>query len=313
MKRILNEETIGIGIHIWNGQRTIEATLNSLINQKYKNIQIFILDNRSNDKTVAIIKKFRKKFKRIRLIIDRIKRDPASAQRILLLKYLKNYQHCMLIGDDDIFHKNYITNVFSKLNEEQAKLSYSSFKLIDFNNKLWSVKNSPIYNSEKVNKFSFLNYYFLNLIKFIMYRNLVPIAFGIFNTQALIKSFKHYKVYDESLVNFDNLMLVDFLATNKVSYTKEVLFYYRKKDRIQSAIIRKQKGIYQFKNISTALFLIFKYQLTFSIKVLNIIQKSKRINFMQKLILYLLILITYFQKCLFFITKKIFLIKFQYN
>jgi glycosyltransferase involved in cell wall biosynthesis len=56
MKTILNEETIAIGIHIWNGQRTIEATLNSLINQKYKNIQIFILDNRSNDKTVAIIK-----------------------------------------------------------------------------------------------------------------------------------------------------------------------------------------------------------------------------------------------------------------
>jgi glycosyltransferase involved in cell wall biosynthesis len=313
MKRILNEETIGIGIHIWNGQRTIEATLNSLINQKYKNIQIFILDNRSNDKTVTVIKRIQKKFKRIRLIIDEVRRDPASAQRILLLKYLKNYQHCMLIGDDDIFHKNYITNVFLKLNEEQAKLSYSSFKLIDFNNKLWGVKNYPIYNSQKINKYFFFNYYFLNLIKFIIYRNLVPIAFGIFNTQALIKSFKHYKVYDGSLVNFDNLMLVDFLATNKVSYTREVLFYYRKKDRIESAIIRKQKGIYQFKKISASLFLIFKYQLTFSIKVLNIIKKSKRINFIQKLILYLLILITYFQKCFFFIIKKIFLIKFQYN
>jgi glycosyltransferase involved in cell wall biosynthesis len=313
MKTILNEEKIAIGIHIWNGQRTIEATLNSLINQKYENIQIFILDNQSKDKTVKIIKKIQKKFKKIELIIDRIKRDPASAQRILLLRYLKNYKYCMLIGDDDIFHKNYIKDVFAKLNKEQTKLSYSSFKLIDFNNKLWDVKNSPIYNSQKIYSFFFLNYYFLNLIKFIIYRNLVPIAFGIFNTQALIKSFKHYKVYDGSLVNFDNLMLVDFLATNKVSYTREVLFYYRKKDRIESAILRKQKGIYQFKKISASLFLIFKYQLTFSIKVLNIIKKSKRINFIQKLILYLLILITYFQKCFFFIIKKIFLIKFQYN
>ena len=313
MKRILNKKTIGIGIHIWNGQRTIKATLNSLINQKYKDIQIFILDNRSNDKTVVIIKKIQKKFKKIKLIIDDFRRDPASAQRILLLKYLKNYQHCMLIGDDDIFHKNYITNVFSKLNGEQAKLSYSSFKLIDFNNKLWNVKNSPIYNSQKVNKFAFFNYYFLNLIKFIIYRNLVPIAFGIFNTQALIKSFKYYKIYDDSLVNFDNLMLIDFLAKNKVSYTKEILFYYRKKDRIQSAITRNQKGIYQFKKISASLFLIFKYQLTFSMKVFSIIQKSKRINFIQKLIIYILIIITYFQKCFFFIIKKIFLIKFQYN
>ena len=152
MKRILNEETIGIGIHIWNGQRPIEATLNSLINQKYKNIQIFILDNQSKDKTVKIIKKIQKKFKKIRLIIDDVKRDPASAQRILLLKYLKNYQHCMLIGDDDIFHRNYIKNIFLKMNKEQAQLGYSSFKLIDYNNKLWSVKNSPIYNSQTVKK-----------------------------------------------------------------------------------------------------------------------------------------------------------------
>ena len=313
MRKILSEKTIGIGIHIWNGQRTIKATLNSLINQKYKNIQIFILDNRSNDKTVSIIKKIQKKFKRIKLIIDDVRRDPASAQRILLFKYLKNYQHCMLIGDDDIFHKKYIANVFSKLNEEQSKLSYSSFKLIDFNNKLWDVKNSPIYNSQKVNKFSFLNYYFLNLIKFIMYRNLVPIAFGIFNTQALIKSFMHYKIYDESLVNFDNLMLVDFLATNKVSYAKEFLFYYRKKNRIESAIIRKQKGIYQFKNISLSLFLIFKYQFIFSLRLLGIIKKATKINILQKLFLYIVILITYFQKCLFFILKKLFLIRFRYD
>ena len=135
----------------------------------------------------------------------------------------------------------------------------------------------------------------------------MPIAFGIFNTQALIKSFKYYKIYDDSLVNFDNLMLVDFLSSNKVSYTNEVLFYYRKKDRIQSAITRKQKGIYQFKKISGSLFLIFKYQLTFSLKVFNIIKKSKKINFLQKLILYTLIIISYFQKCLFFIIKKIIL------
>jgi hypothetical protein len=108
-------------------------------------------------------------------------------------------------------------------------------------------------------------------------------------------------------------MLVDFLATNKVSYTKEVLFYYRKKDRIQSAIIRKQKGIYQFKNISLSLFLIFKYQFIFSLRLLCIIKKAVKINILQKLFLYIVILITYFQKCFFFILKKLFLIRFRYD
>lgn len=311
--RILNEKTIGIGIHIWNGQRTIKATLNSLINQKYKEIQIFILDNRSNDKTVTIIKRIQKKFKRIRLIIDDVKRDPASAQRILLLKYLINYKYCMLIGDDDIFHKDYIKDVFFKMIKEQTKLGYSSFKLIDFNNKLWDVKDKPIYDTQKFNRYYFLNYYFLNLIKFVIYRNLVPMIFGIFDTKSLIKSFKHYKIYDESLVNFDNLMLISFLAENDISYEKDALFFYRKKDRIEAAIIRNQKGIYQFRKVSTSLFLIFKYQLTFLIKVLGILHKSKKINLIHKLILYILVGLTYFQKCLFFITKKIFNSNFKYK
>ena len=58
-------------------------------------------------------------------------------------------------------------------------------------------------------------------------------------------------------VNFDNLMLADFLANNKISYIKNTLFYYRKKNRKETAVIRKQKGVYQFQTLSIYLFLIF--------------------------------------------------------
>ena len=49
---------IGIGLNIWNGEKTIEKTLKSLVNQTYKNIEIIILDNKSSDNTQQIIKKF---------------------------------------------------------------------------------------------------------------------------------------------------------------------------------------------------------------------------------------------------------------
>jgi glycosyltransferase involved in cell wall biosynthesis len=59
---------VGIGLYVWNGDKTIHQTLSSIINQTYKNIKIYILDNQSTDKTTEIVKKFQKKDKRVNLI-----------------------------------------------------------------------------------------------------------------------------------------------------------------------------------------------------------------------------------------------------
>ena len=56
---------IGIGINVWNGERTIKRVINSLLKQTYKNFTIYILDNKSTDDTVNIIKKIKKKKNKI--------------------------------------------------------------------------------------------------------------------------------------------------------------------------------------------------------------------------------------------------------
>ena len=48
---------IGIGINVWNGEKTIKRPVNSILKQTYKNFTIYILDNKSTDNTVNIIKK----------------------------------------------------------------------------------------------------------------------------------------------------------------------------------------------------------------------------------------------------------------
>lgn len=71
--REYNQESIAIYLPVWNSQATIKDALLSLLNQTYKKIIIFILDNRSSDKTVPIIKNIQKKDNRIKLIIDKKK------------------------------------------------------------------------------------------------------------------------------------------------------------------------------------------------------------------------------------------------
>ena len=144
---------------------------------------------------------------------------------------------------------------------------YPSFNLIDLKGQLYKVKDFPTYNENSSS--------FFNLIKFIIYRNCAsPTNAGIFETKSLIKSYKYWKIYDSSLVNYENLMLIDFFANNNVGYVNKKLFNYRVKDRIEIAKNRDQQGIFNLKKNSFSKLIIFIYQLRFSLRAANIIYKS---------------------------------------
>jgi glycosyltransferase involved in cell wall biosynthesis len=59
---------VSICIPVFNGEKTIQKTIDSVINQTYKNLEIIIVDNCSTDSTVDIVQKFRDS--RIRLILN---------------------------------------------------------------------------------------------------------------------------------------------------------------------------------------------------------------------------------------------------
>ena len=42
---------IGMGLLVWNGEKTIRTTINSLLKQSIQNFDLIIFDNRSTDKT----------------------------------------------------------------------------------------------------------------------------------------------------------------------------------------------------------------------------------------------------------------------
>jgi glycosyltransferase involved in cell wall biosynthesis len=134
---------VGIGLYVWNGDKTIHQTLSSIINQTYKNIKIYILDNQSTDKTTEIVKKFQKQDKRVNLIIDKKKRDQAAAPRFLLNQFLKKYKYCLIISDDDIYEKKFIEVVLNKLINKKLNMVYPYFNLID-------LKHIEVYNSNEL-------------------------------------------------------------------------------------------------------------------------------------------------------------------
>ena len=55
---MLEFNEISVGVSTFNGEKTLERTLNSLENQTFKNFSVYISDDRSTDNTIDIIKKF---------------------------------------------------------------------------------------------------------------------------------------------------------------------------------------------------------------------------------------------------------------
>lgn len=65
MKKKINPPKISIVIPSFNKASYIEATLCSIINQEYPNLEVIIQDGKSSDGTLEIIKKYAKKYPRV--------------------------------------------------------------------------------------------------------------------------------------------------------------------------------------------------------------------------------------------------------
>ncbi len=64
----LQEPLVSICIPVFNGEKTIAKTIDSIINQTYNNIEIIVIDNCSTDATVKIVREFNDP--RLRLVLS---------------------------------------------------------------------------------------------------------------------------------------------------------------------------------------------------------------------------------------------------
>ena len=108
MKNIL----VSIGVPVFNGEKFIGKTLDSLINQTYKNIEIIISDNCSNDKTAKICKNYCKLDSRIKFFRHDKKIDPA-----------KNFYFVLKKSKGDFFTWNAV-NDFKSQNFIEVNLAF---------------------------------------------------------------------------------------------------------------------------------------------------------------------------------------------
>ena len=112
------EKKISILISTFNKEKFIKKTINSCLNQNYKNYEIIIVDTGSTDKTKKILEKFKER--KINKIYLKKKYNTAPLNQIYSIKNgLKksNGEIICLLDGDDVFLRNKlkkINNYFNK-------------------------------------------------------------------------------------------------------------------------------------------------------------------------------------------------------
>lgn len=139
---------IAVLLSAYNGEEFIEEQINSILEQKYIDISIFIRDDGSTDKTPEILNRLSLIHKNITIFFEaNIGVGNGFMRLIELVPY--NYDYYCFSDQDDIWYTNKLISAVNKIEYEQIPTLYTSnqtvFSEIE-NNKYLRYKGNPSVN-----------------------------------------------------------------------------------------------------------------------------------------------------------------------
>ena len=120
---------VSVIIPYYKKKKYILSTLNSVINQTYKNLEIIIIFDEENLKNLDFIHKLVKVDKRIKLLINK-KNIGAGNSRNKAIKKSKG-KYLAFLDADDIWHKKKIQKQLKFLKKNKKKICHTSYNIID--------------------------------------------------------------------------------------------------------------------------------------------------------------------------------------
>lgn len=131
----------------YNSAEFIEESINSVLVQSYKNIELIIVDDLSNDNSINIIKKIQEKDHRIILIKNTINLGAAKSRNIAI--NISQGRFIAFLDSDDIWKSNKLEIQIREMLISDAALSFTSYEIFKKETRsitLAKVKNQINYN-----------------------------------------------------------------------------------------------------------------------------------------------------------------------
>lgn len=152
----MNDALVSICIPVYNGEKTIAMTIESVLSQTYKNTEIIVVDNCSDDRTAEIVKGF--KDQRIRYF-----RNDTNLGMVgnwnKCIDYITG-KYVLFVCADDLLHKDSVYKKVRVLSSRvDASIVFSASNIINQDGKVLlhrhTFKKNCIISGEKIAKMAY--------------------------------------------------------------------------------------------------------------------------------------------------------------
>ena len=137
------EDLISIVTPVYNAEKFLNDTINTVLNQTYQNFELLLVNDCSTDESVDIIKKY--KDKRIKLINNKIN-SKAAKTRNNGIKEAKGRYICFLDADD-LWDKEKLEKQIKFMKEKNCAFSFTGY---EFANEEGKPNGKKVFIPEKI-------------------------------------------------------------------------------------------------------------------------------------------------------------------
>lgn len=127
----MNEKLISIITPMYNGEKFVEQTIESVLNQTYRSWEMIIIDDGSKDNSPEIVKEYAKKDSRILFYSQSNK--GSSAARNKGLAYAKGEYICFL-DSDDLWDNEFLEIQVQFIEKINAQIVFGSYRRVNEKN-----------------------------------------------------------------------------------------------------------------------------------------------------------------------------------
>jgi teichuronic acid biosynthesis glycosyltransferase TuaG len=146
------EPLVSVIIPSFNAEATIQDTVNSVLNQSYKNIEVIIVDDHSTDKTTEIIKEISKSNSKVQSHVLKENFGGPAKPRNLGIERSKG-EYLAFLDADDIWHPDKLKIQLDYMNSNGAIISCSTRENFHETSEL---QTFPEYSSSNSKVFSYV-------------------------------------------------------------------------------------------------------------------------------------------------------------
>jgi len=133
-------DLISVIIPYYKKKEYIISSINSVLNQTYKNLEIIIIYDDLNKEDLNLLKKIKKKDKRIKIYINK-KNLGAGRSRNKGIKLSKGV-FVAFLDSDDLWKKNKLKKQIFFMKKNGINASHTSYTIINSNNKIIGSRNA---------------------------------------------------------------------------------------------------------------------------------------------------------------------------